>query len=358
MPDWSADRPYNSLPPLPPRSELESREVLKLAIRARDAIARLDASAVALPNPTVLINAIPLLEAQASSQIENIVTTTDELFAGAVVSGPTSSAAREALRYRTALRQGFDQIVHRPLTVSVVTRVCEVIQGREMPVRTGAVIVGSPVTRAAVYTPPDDPTVIMRLLSNWERFVNDAGDLDPLVRMAVAHYQFEAIHPFTDGNGRTGRIANVLMLCQDGMLSLPVLYLSRYFIATKSEYYQRLLAVTADDDWRGWVTYVLEGVRATAVSTLTLIGRLRDHERHLVDQIRSVLGSVDHDLVQVLMEQPYSRVRDLMARSRVSRPTATKRLKELADAGVLTERRLGREVLYVNRAFMEILAAS
>jgi Fic family protein len=358
MSSWSSDRPYNTLPPLPPRADLESRQVLKLAIAARDALARLDASSVALPNPTVLINAIPLLEAQASSEIENIVTTTDELFASAVVNTPTGPAAREALRYRTALRQGFDQIAQRPLTMSIVTRVCEVIQGREMPVRTGPVIIGSPVTRVAVYTPPDDPVTIRSLLTNWERFVNGSDDLDPLVRMAVAHYQLEAIHPFTDGNGRTGRVANVLMLCQAGLLSLPVLYLSRHFIATKSEYYQRLLAVTSDDDWQGWVAYVLEGVRSTAMSTLTLIRRLRNHEQELVGQIRSVLGSVDHDLHHVLMEQPYSRVRDVMERSGISRPTATKRLKELAEAGVLTEWRLGREVLYVNRAFMEILVAS
>jgi len=353
---WSPDAPYNALPELPPDVELETRAVLKATIEARDLLARLDASAQALPNASVLINAIPLLEAQASSEIENIVTTADELFSAAHAEDPAASpAAREALRYRTALRSGFEHIGARPLTSRTATQICGTLRGHDVQVRTGPVYIGDPASRRRVYTPPDTPADLARLLENWTTFLNAPSDLDPLVRMAVAHYQFEAIHPFTDGNGRTGRILNVLMLCDAGLLHLPVLYLSGHIIETKDEYYRRLTAVTERGAWEDWIRYMVEAVRRTAERTLDLVRRIADVETEIVDLTRAALGSANRDLIAVLMEQPYARNRDVISRCQVSRPTATKWLKELAGHGVLQEVRVGREVLYINTRLMGVL---
>lgn len=256
---WNPDEPYDTLPLLPPGVEVETRRVLKATIEARDALARFDARARALPNPTVLINAIPLLEAQASSEIENIVTTTDELFSAVATDSTASPAVREALRYRTALRAGFDQVGRRPLSARTAAEVCTVIRGHDEGFRRGEVFIGDPRSRRRVYTPPAGREVLELLLDNWSVFLNEPSELDPLVRMAAAHYQFEAIHPFTDGNGRTGRIMNILMLCDAGLLHLPLLYLSRYVIETKDEYYRLLGRVTSDGAWEEWVLYMVEG---------------------------------------------------------------------------------------------------
>ncbi|ROR73107.1 Fic family protein [Bogoriella caseilytica] len=352
---WTPDAPYEALPPLPPAAELETRAVLKAAIDARDALARFDARASALPNPTILINAIPLLEAQASSEIENIVTTTDELFSAALSDVHASAATREALRYRSALRAGFGELGQRPLTAQSAVRLCSIIRGHETPIRDREVIIGDPSSRRRVYTPPASPTVIDDLLRNWTRFINGESSLDPLVRMAVAHYQFEAIHPFTDGNGRTGRILNVLMLCAAGLLQLPLLYLSRYIIETKDAYYRRLLDVTASAAWEDWILYMLEGVRQTSIRTGRLVERIGEVQVGIGGVMREALGSVNADLLAVVMEQPYARTRDVMERCGVSRPTATKWLRALVRAGALETVPVGREVLYINVALMETL---
>lgn len=353
---WNPDAPYNELPALPPSVELETKAVLKSAIEARALLARLDASARSLPNASVLINAIPLLEAQASSEIENIVTTTDELFSASNGDDQAASpAAREALRYRTALRRGFEHLSRRPITTRTAIDICTTLRGHDVSVRTGEVYIGDPVARRRLYTPPDSPAVLATLLDDWSVFVNGGHDLDPLVRMAVAHYQFEAIHPFTDGNGRTGRILNVLMLCADGLLHLPILYLSRHIIETKDEYYRRLHAVTAEGAWESWVVYMLDAVRSTSERTLTLVERIVAVEEDLAARMRGVFGSVNQDLLRVLMEQPYCRTRNVIDRCGVSRPTATKWLKELSRAGVLAEIRAGREVLYINVRMMQVL---
>lgn len=347
--------PHNGLPLLPPAVELESHAVLKATIAARAALARFDARAQALPNPTVLINAIPLLEAQASSEIENIVTTTDELFTAAVTDVGATSATREALRYRTALYAGWETIGRRPLTAATAEQVCMVIRGHDEGVRRGEVFIGDPVSRQRIYTPPAGREVLSRLLDNWSEFVNARTDIDPLVRMAVAHYQFEAIHPFTDGNGRTGRILNVLMLCDAGLLQLPLLYLSRYIIETKDEYYRLLRAVTLDGAWEQWVTYIVRGVEATAERTTTVVEGVSEVQDELLAVIREAVGSANHDLLTVLMEQPYARMRDVVDRCGVSRPTASRWLRALVGVGALREVRVGREVLFVNSSLMNVL---
>lgn len=355
---WVPDTAYNELPSVPPAVEVETKRVLKATIEARAALATLDQAARRIPNPTVLINSIPLLEAQASSEIENIVTTADELFRFAQdESAATDPATKETLQYRTALFRGFEMVKKRPLTVNTAAEICSIIQFREMNVRTGTgTYIGNPSTKQAIYTPPVGEKIIRDKLSNWEEFVNTNRQLDPLVVMSIAHYQFEAIHPFEDGNGRTGRILNVLLLVESKLLSQPILYLSRYIIENKSAYYDLLLGVTRDGDWEAWVLYLLEGIRQTAISTVRKIDAIRDLQDAIQVVIRRVTtGGANADLLSVLFEQPYCRIVNVMERCDVSRPTATGWLKSLEEEQVLTSVRVGRERLFVNTGFFELL---
>ncbi|MDO9397747.1 MAG: Fic family protein [Herbiconiux sp.] len=355
---WRPEVPYDELPSLPPTVELETKAVLKAVVEARAALAALEQASRRIPNPTVLINALPLLEAQASSEIENIVTTTDELFRFAEDEAAASdSATKETLQYRRALFVGLELIRRRPLTATTACEVCAVIKGRTMAVRQGrGTFIGNPATHEAVYTPPVGESRIRDLLSQWAQFVHRDDGLDPLVTMALAHYQFEAIHPFEDGNGRTGRILNVLLLVEAGLLSQPILYLSRYIIETKADYYALLLSVTARGDWEAWILYVLEGLRRTALSTVAKIDAIHGLELEVQAIIRSsTTAGANADLLAVLFEQPYCRIGVVMARCGVSRPTATTWLRALAEVGVLVSVRSGRERLFVNARFVEVL---
>lgn len=357
MSDWNPDRPYNDLPAPPSADDLETRRVLKAAIGANTALAQLDQAVVSIPNPAVLINSIPILEAQASSEIENIVTTTDELFRHLDDDAGADPATRETLRYRTALRAGFEHTLERGLTTTTASAVCSIIKAREMKVRAlPGIRIGRPGTGEVIYSPPEGRDVINEKLSEWERFIHADDGLDPLVRMAAAHYQFEAIHPFSDGNGRTGRILNVLMLVEAGLLRLPVLYLSRYVIDSKNDYYRLLLAVTAESAWEEWVLYVLAGIEVTSRYTLRKIAAIRTLQDDFNQRARTVSrGGADAEFQSVLFEQPYCRIATVMARCDVSRPTATSWLSALADAGLLQTMKVGRDRLFINREFLQLL---
>ena len=355
---WDPAKPYNDLPELPPEDvPLESVEVLKLAVEARAALASLDQAVLRLPNPSVLLNALLVLEAQASSEIENIVTTTDELFKYAQDELSASDpSTREALRYRTALFESFESVRARTLNISTAVQVCSRIKMRDMSIRpTPGTYIGNPVTNQAIYTPPVGEQVIRDKLANWETFIHAHDGLDPLVKMAVAHYQFEAIHPFEDGNGRTGRVLNVLVLVTTGLLSQPILYLSKYIIQTKNDYYRLLQAVTAEGSWAEWIGYMLEGIRQTSLLTVRKIDDVITLQREVHERLRAVLGSANADLLNLLFEQPYCRISSVMDRCEVSRPTATKWLNALADEGVLRRVRNGRDVLFINVDFIDIL---
>ena len=307
---WSPEVPFNDLPPLPPEGiDLEPKVVLKATVEARTALATLAQAGRLLPNPNILIHAVPLLEAQASSEIENIVTTADELFKH-VESGGGDHATKEALRYRSALFAGVDAIRSRPLTAATAVRVCTELHGREIDLRAvPGTRIANPTTREIVYAPPEGADVIRDKLSAWERFIHAEDDLDPLVRMAVAHYQFEAIHPFHDGNGRTGRVLNILMLIKAGLLDDPILYLSRAIIARKNDYYRLLRSVTAEGAWVGWILYMLDVVRESATSTTRKIGSIRTCQDDIADRARAATpGGRDAQFLDVLFEQPYCRI--------------------------------------------------
>ena len=355
---WNPQQPYNSLPSLPPPGvNLESRAVLKEAINARAAVAALDQAALLLPNPWVLLNATSLLEAQASSEIENIVTTADDLFRYADLDNSSDQATKEALRYRGALLNGVEAIRRRPMTFGTCESICSHIKNREMSVRqllgTG---IANPSTGSIIYSPPEGEEVIRDKLANWEVFVHAQDGLDPLVRMAVAHYQFEAIHPFHDGNGRTGRIVNLLMLVEAGLVNQPILYLSRFIIRYKNDYYRLLNEVTEHGAWEQWTLYMLAAVKETALTTVTKIGAIRDAQYELQELARNASpGGRNADLLAVLFEQPYCRIANVVSRCGVSRPTATTWLNQLVDADVLRTFKIGRDRLFVNHRFLDVL---
>jgi Fic family protein len=351
-------RPFNDLPLLPPRQDLETRAILKLCTEARVALAELKQVGENIPNQAVLINTIPLLEAQASSEIENVVTTTDKLFRFAEGNANQADpATKEALRYRSALKHGHAALEKRPVSTAIAVEVCRIIKDTNLDIRrVPGTQLANDRTREVIYTPPEGEDLLRNKLSNWERFLHEQDVLDPLVRMAVAHYQFEAIHPFTDGNGRTGRVLNILYLVDKKLLVLPVLYLSRYIIQHKQDYYRLLLEVTRDGNWLDWLEYMLLAVKETADWTATKIRAVRELQEHTVAYVRDQLPSIyTRELVDQIFIQPYCRIGNLVDANIAHRETASKYLKKLSGVGVLEEVKQGREKLFLHTKFLQLL---
>lgn len=354
---WRPDEPYNDLPPLPPKVDLETKAVLKQCITARAALAELKQAAELIPNQGVLINTIPLLEAQASSEIENIVTTTDRLFQFRQADEQADSATKEALRYSHALLEGYRELAGHPLSTRLAERVCTEIKGVTMTVRrVPGTALASDQTGEVIYTPPVGEDKLRTLLANWERFLHEATNLDPLIRLAVAHYQFEAIHPFTDGNGRTGRVLNSLFLIQEKLLTLPILYLSRFIIVHKADYYRLLREVTSVGAWEPWVVFILRGIEETAQWTTGKIAAIRALQAHTAEHVRTgAPRSYSRELIEVIFEKPYCRIQDIIAAGLAARQTASVYLKELVALGVLTETTFGREKLFIHSKLLTLL---
>jgi len=356
QPAWRPQEPFNALPLLPPQADLETKAILKQCIRARSALAELKQAGELIANPAVLINTLPLLEAQASSAIENIITTTDRLFQFREMDDNADAATKEALRYSHALLEGFKSLQKRPLVTRTAEEVCSFIKGTEMRVRK---IPGTALARQTgeiIYTPPAGEDLLRTLLANWEHFLHEATDIDPLIRMAVGHYQFEAIHPFTDGNGRTGRVLNSLFFISEGLLSLPILYLSRYIIQHKADYYRMLREVTQTDEWDAWVLFMLKGVEETADWTVGKIAAIRKLQAHTVEHVRKTAPKIySHELVNLVFELPYCRIQNLTERGIAGRQTASVYLKKLVKLGVLEEKTVGREKLFIHPKLMRLL---
>lgn len=357
---FDPDRPFNDLPPPPDPADLETRRVLKACIGARARLAELRELISGLPNPAILGNSIPILEAGASSSIENIVTTTDELLRHAAVNPARADpATREALRYRAALRKGFETLKVHPISVRTAVEVCTVLMNHAAEVRrvpgTRLSGKGGEVT---VYTPPVGEERLYEKLSDWERYLHLEGNWDPLVLMAAGHYQFEAIHPFTDGNGRTGRILNLLYLCQRGLLGEPILYLSGFINQTRGEYYDRLLAVTKEEDWEAWLIYLIKGVESAADWTLAkaraILRLMQSTATHVQAKIPAIYS---RELVEQLFEHPYCRIANLVNSGMVKRQTASVYLKQLADINVLREQQFGREKIFLHRKLVRLLTS-
>ena len=359
MPEFDPKLPYNDLPPLPPPLELiETREILKQCISARVALAELKQAAELIPNSAVLVNALPLLEARASSEIENIVTTTDKLFEFADVAEDKADAAtKEALRYRTALYEGTKMVQRRMLTTDMAIQIVSIVKGVELDLRAeSGTTLKNRASGEVIYTPPVDQKRLQTMLDNWADFMQSSTDIDPLVRMAVQHYQFEAIHPFADGNGRTGRILNILFLVEHGLLDSPILYLSRFIISNKAAYYQLLKGVTHDQQWEPWIRFILEGVEETCVWTTEKIKAIRELMVHTAQYVHKSLPKIySWELVELLFKQPYCRIGNLVDADIAKRQTASTYLKQLCDVGVLKEVKSGRENIFVHPKYIELL---
>lgn len=358
---FKANKPYNALPPLPPKKEVETRAVLKKCITARAALAELKQASDLIPDARMLVNTIPLLEAQASSEIENIVTTTDSLFQYASLGeGRADPATKEALRYRTALREGIEFIQDRPLGTRLAEQLCSRIKGVEMSVRrVPGTALANKRSGKIIYTPPEGEALLREKLSNWETYLHEEKGTDVLVRMAVAHYQFEAIHPFTDGNGRTGRVLNTLFLVEQELLTLPVLYLSRYIIEHKDGYYAKLLRVTTHQSWEQWILYVLDGIEETSNWTRDKIAAIRKLLEHTNQYVRQAAPEIhSRELIDAIFTQPYCRIANLVEGDIAKRQTASVYLKQLVEIGVLKEMKVGRDKLFIHPKLIGVMKSS
>ena len=352
--------PYNDLPLLPPPTErIESGPILKKCISARVALAELKQAAELIPNASVLVNALPLLEAQASSEIENIVTTTDKLleFVDTPENRAADPATKEALRYRRALFEGVRKAQAGRITVEAAIDICRTIKDEQLDLRSKpGTMLRNMATGDLVYTPPEGQALIREKLGNWQAFLAADSDLDPLIRCAVQHYQFEAIHPFADGNGRTGRVLNILYLVQQGLLDTPILYLSRYIIRNKADYYRLLLEVTTEQRWEPWIAYMLDCIEHTCNWTTEKIKAIRDFMRHTAEFVHRRLPKIySFELVELLFKQPYCRIANVVDAGIAKRQTASVYLKSLAEIGVLREIDAGRESLFVHPKYIELL---
>jgi Fic family protein len=349
---------HNQLPPLPPKANIETKDILKRWGLARAALAELRLAGQAIPDQSVLISAIPLLEAKDSSEIENIVTTNDDLFREASLEIANGNpGAKEALRYRSALYYGLDSIKQRPLSTRTAIEICQRVTGVQYDVRANPVTLTNKHTRDIIYTPPQGEPLLRELLSNWEAFQHsDSDGVDPLIRMAILHYQFEAIHPFADGNGRTGRILNVVYLVQSGLLDLPTLYLSRHILKTRGEYYSALERVTSHGEWERWIIYMLNAVETTSQWTTNKIGSIRRLQLATNDYVRTQLPKIhSRDLVDVLFAQPYCRIANVVDRGIAKRQAASTYLQALVKIGVLREEKIGREKVFLHQKYFDLL---
>ena len=355
--NWNAETPYNDLPILPPDLErIETRSVLKACISARAAIAELKTAGELIPDQGLLINILPMLEAKDSSRIENIVTTSDQLFQYADRADGADPATKEALRYRTALYDGYTHLEDYPLCTNTAVAICTKLRAVQTDIRKTPGTVLRDQNNNVVDTPPVGEDSIRELLANWERFIHGDDDLDPLVKMAIAHYQFECIHPFPDGNGRTGRILNILYLIQSELLSLPILYLSRFILERRDDYYTLLRRVTEEGDWESWILFMLEAVESTSRWTTDKISIVRALMAETTEYVREKLPKIyTHELVQALFAQPYCRIDNLVERGVAKRQTASTYLKQLVEIGVLEEMSVGREKLYINTRLLQEL---
>lgn len=354
-----------SLPHLPPPIDFETVTVLKALAKANRALAELKGRAATIPNQGILIDSLTLQEAKASSEIENIVTTQDELFqADLFPERAASGAAKEVALYRAALRLGFSRLIDSGGLIANNTLIdmFRLLKKRDEGFRTTpGTALKNDRTGEIVYVPPQDGGAVVEHMRALERFINEdeAPDIDPLIRMALIHHQFESIHPFSDGNGRIGRILNVLYLTRTGLLDIPVLYLSRHINATKGDYYRLLQAVRdsngAPAAWQAWILYMLDGVATTSITTLRLVEGIRSQMAAVKRRLRSDAPKLySQDLLNNLFRHPYTRIEYVVQDLAVTRQTAARYLDTLAELQFVSKRHAGRNNYYVNDMLVKL----
>ncbi len=348
---------------LPALIDVESKAILKATAVAHRYLAELKGISETIPNQSILINTLALQEAKDSSAIENIITTHDEMYKAELYSGlVSSSAAKEVQHYADALRMGFIEVKKdQLLTCAHILAMQEMLEGNNAGFRK---LPGTDLKNQAsgetIYTPPQDHQTIINLMSNLEKYINDdtLSDIDPLIKMAIIHHQFESIHPFYDGNGRTGRIINILYLVAKGLLDIPVLYLSQYIIETKSDYYRLLQSVRDTHHWEEWILYMLKGVEITSRRTIITIQKIKTLMQQYKHDIRKQFRFYDQDLINNLFRHPYTKIEFLEKDLKISRLTATKYLDQLTEAGFLEKHKVWRTNYYINRPLFYLLTHS
>jgi len=354
--------PYNELPPLPPSLErVETPELLKKAIEAHRELAELKGMSPLLPNQAILVQSIGLQEARVSSEIENIVTTNDELYRSyADEGGSTDPHTKEVLGYNDALWYGYRSIKERKrvLNLSLFEEIVQIMTENASGVRKlPGTVLKNPLENLVVYTPPNGEAVIRDKMHQLTEFMYTDQKIDPLIIMALVHYQFEAIHPFHDGNGRTGRILNILYLVEKGLLDYPILYLSKYIIENKAAYYEGLRNVSGKGEWGRWIGFMLEAIQVTARISREKIGMIIKLRDRVAQQVQQQLPRIySKDLVELLFEHPYCKIRFL--EKLMHRQTASHHLQELEKIGILRQIKRGKEKYFVHDAFLEILKNS
>ena len=351
------------VPLLPLPTSIETPAVLRASARAHRHLAELKGRAVSVPNPTILLDTLTLQEARASCEVENIVTTQDWLYrADLFPDSAVDPAAKEVARYRTAVKRGFDWLrsENSRLTNDLLIDLYQLVTSRADGFRTEpGTVIGNAYTGEIVYVPPQDPNEVAAKMTELERFANDneLSSLDPLVKMAVIHHQFESIHPFTDGNGRVGRIVNVLYLVRSGLLESPILYLSGFITRNRADYYRALQEVRDEGDWEGWLLYMLHAVSETACRTLAIVERIRELMAEYKHAIRSKFPRIySHELVNNIFRNPYTKIDFVRREVGVSRPTAARYLEALTKEGFLSKRSAGRGNYYVNTRLVDLFA--
>lgn len=356
---YHSEKPFNDLPSLPPKAEIETVEILKKTILASRALSELKGAITNLPNPTLFIDTIYLQEAQASSAIENIITTQDELFKASIADKKIESfATKEVIHYKDALWYGFQQLNKRQiLNTNLFISIMQIIKENQSGIRnTPGTKLTNPATGQIIYTPPEGEDIIREKLKDLEDFIHNEDDIDPLIKLALIHYQFEAIHPFIDGNGRTGRIIILLYLKLTGLLDLPALYMSEYIITHKQDYYLSLRRVTEKGDWKSWILYMLDMVEDTATKGRKQIASIERLMRTMSERIQNELPKLySKDLMEVLFKLPYTKRIFLEQAGLGNLKTAGSYLNELEKAGILKSEMVGKEKLYLNTELMQIL---
>jgi len=354
-------KPYNELPLLPPKHELESKLVLRKVISAGRALAELKGMGISIPNQQILINTIMLQEAEDSSRVENILTTDDRLYSALnLKTEKIDIATKEVLRYNEALWEATELLRQgRPLTTNIFVGIVQTITQNKSSVRkTPGTTIKNDATGEIIYTPPEGESLIRSLLFNLEKYIHDADDIDTLIKLAVIHYQFEAIHPFNDGNGRTGRIICVLYLYYKKLLKEPIIYLSQYIIKNKGGYYRLLRNVTEKHDWEPWVLYMLDAIEKTALNTCQRILLIRDLIEQTLEKAKKSrsLRSNQKEFIELLFSYPYIKINRLVKAGMGTRLTVTTHLTDLEHLGVLKSEKRGREKFYYSPELLKILS--
>ncbi len=350
----------NDLPFLPPKEDIESVKILRKAIKANKALAKLNGYCSTIPNENILLDTIILKEAKASSEIENIITTQDKIYQAMLKKDNKYDAAtKEVLNYREATWKGYNLILQKNiLTTKSIVEIQESLEKNRAGIRKlpGTQLMND-TTGEVVYIPPDDEKIIRDLLKNLEEYINIDNEVDPLMKLAIIHYQFESIHPFYDGNGRTGRIINVLYLVLKGLLNSPVLYLSSYIIRNKDSYYRYLQNVRDKNEWENWIMFMLTAIEVTSLETLETVSSIKDLMDETIEFCKEKLPKTTYtkELIELLFRQPYTKIDFLVKNEIAERRTASKYLTQLEKIGILESKAFGKEKIFINKKLYEIL---